>query len=329
MLPAVQLYASGLSRAADFEAASAAEHGVGVVAGELSSVALDALAMIAVDRRTPIFVDSGAYGHFRRFGRAPASGLDFTRVLTRYDRVLQAISDANSAEEQLIPPLLVVPDAPGDQLGTLRLLGQHSAYVTGLLAFPRLARPVIPFHGGPRPLSRVFHGLCDLFGRDDFVVGLPSSGAALALDAAGELFANAQVRAVHLLGALATRRIASRLAPISASGRPSPSHLSADANPLRSRVLRRARQGCDRRAAIVAILGEDARGRELDALLRETGGLRGLRVAYLTGASAERRKLLRFLAWAVDQPPAMAAHHFGLQAGVAPLATLEPLEQAA
>lgn len=206
-------YASGLSRPADFMAAAQAGHAVGVVAEELSASAMALLAQAVVDFRIPLFVDSGAYGHFRRDGPMSSAAIDFAVVLQAYDDVLEAICAENAAEEHLPPPLLVMPDVPGDQAASARQLWAHRGYVSSLLRFPRLARPIIPLHHGRRPLSWLYRDLVQMLGSEGFIVGIPAAAAALPASAISELFTNAAPRAVHVLGALSERRLHPRIWP--------------------------------------------------------------------------------------------------------------------
>jgi hypothetical protein len=203
-------YASGLSRIPDFRTAAWAGHGIGVVAGELSRAALPILAQAVVDYRAPLFVDSGAYGAFRE-GRA--SLVDHGAVMDRYDAIIDAIGDANEAEERLPPPLFVMPDTPGDQKATLRLVHSYRHRIENLLAFA-CGRPIIVLHTGPRRLSSVYRDLAESFGRDDFIVGVPSAAAALSDAAAEDLFAAGRPKHVHILGALSDRRLGPRLAQL-------------------------------------------------------------------------------------------------------------------
>lgn len=291
-IPDLQIYASGLSRTADFTAAARGGHGVAVVAGELSRRAVIALAEVVTDYRCPLFVDSGAYGAFRarRLDR-----LDFGGVLDAYDRPLEAIETTNAAEEPLPAPLLVMPDKPGDQQGTLALLRAHRGYLEALLRFPRVARPIVVLHEGRLPLSRAYRAVVDLLGREDFIVGIPSAAAATSPNAMTELFAQSRPMNVHLLGAASPRRVAPRLRQLKDGGG-EPAWISADANLLRSRVLRLGGIGDGRAQAIADVLGHAARLRELDDYVHGLGGEAGLRAVFRSADLDRKRRLVGLVA---------------------------------
>jgi hypothetical protein len=308
-LPEVQPFASGLSRVHDFSHAAWAGHGIGVVAGELSRNAISALAEVLVTYRVPLFADSGAYGAFRS---GQLAALDHGSVLARYDVILEAVHDANCSEERLQPALLVMPDAPCDQTASLRLLAANRGYVQTLLKFPGLARPIIPVHSGRRPLSRVYQDLVDVLGRDDFIVGVPSAAAALTPQAAEELFTGARPKHVHILGALSPRRLAPRLSELARSGH-RPLTLSADANLLRSKIIRRGQGAAARASDIAAVLGRRQRLDELANYTEQIGGLPGLQAAYRAADPNARSRMVGLLCDLGDMTPADAT------------ATLEPL----
>lgn len=312
-------YASGLSRPADFMAAAQAGHAVGVVAEELSASAMALLAQAVVDFRIPLFVDSGAYGHFRRDGPMSSAAIDFAVVLQAYDDVLEAICAENAAEEHLPPPLLVMPDVPGDQAASARQLWAHRGYVSSLLRFPRLARPIIPLHHGRRPLSWLYRDLVQMLGSEGFIVGIPAAAAALPASSISELFTNAAPRAVHVLGALSERRLHPRIWQVLAVAA-SPPDFSADANVVRGRVIRGAMTASQRRAGIVRELGRAARRQELEGYLAECGDLKGLRLRFQASELTDRRRILRFLAEATETTPDRAAADFVLTAPAVPRA---------
>ena len=307
-------YASGLSRTADFAAAAYAGHGVGVVAQELSGPAIASLAPAVVDFRTPLFVDSGAYGHFRRRVSPSAASLDFHAVLRVYDEILDAICAANAAEERLPTALLVMPDVPGDQAASIQVLCAHHGYVSNLIKFPRLARPIIPLHQGRRPLSWVYRDLVQHLGSDHFIVGLPAAEAALSAGVIHELFAHGTPRAVHVLGALSERRLRPRIQQVLAAAS-APPGLSADANIVRARVIRGGSMSASqRRAGIIRELGRPARCQELEDYLAECGGAGGLQLRFSASDPNQRRRILRFLAEAIEATPVAAATRFALRA---------------
>lgn len=290
-------YASGLSRANDFVAAAWAGHGVGVEIGEVSAPALIELARVIVDYNTPCFVDSGAFGAFkRRFrdaGDLPA--IDFDAVHHGYDRLQMAIGDYNEAEEAVPAPLFVMSDVVGDQGASLALAKRYRTYISATIAFSGVSRALIPIHTGQLTLSQAFDHLAHLLGSDAFVVGIPSNAVVVAPRAFTEFLQVSRPKSVHILGAMANTRLMPRLAQIIASGLADDIDVSADANPLRSVIIARGQGAGGRRQALARELGARARRDELVNYVNTAGGLAALRAAYRSADRPRRARIVGLL----------------------------------
>lgn len=297
LLGRMQRFASGLSRANDFQAAAWAGHGVGVEIGEVSGPALLELARVIVDYRAPCFVDSGAYGAFQASLRSagPTHRIDFDQVHAGYDTLQQSISDHNTAEEGVPPPLFVMPDVVGDQDASLMLARRYRTYIGATIAFRGVSRALIPLHTGRLALSDAFDQLTQLFGSDDFVVGIPTNRVAVSPSDFIAFLKTSRPRAVHILGAMAHSRLTPRLLQIIASGQADAIDVSADANPLRSVIIQRGQGAQIRREALARHLGARARQAELVNHVNAVGGLAALRSGYRTGSPDRRRRILSLL----------------------------------
>lgn len=289
-------FASGLTRSKDLIAAAYAGHGVGIEIGELSTAALADLARCAVDYRTPIFADSGAFGVFRRNlkRRNGLQHLDFAKVLAGYDRLFEAIEQQNAAEERLPPPLVVMPDVVGDQLASIALVREHRAYARALLDFPGVGRPIVPLQRGPLSLADAYRIVSDVLDSPEWIVGLPSNAAAVTPAEFTAFLREARPKSVHILGAFADSRLDPRLAQVLASGHHA-IELSADANPLRSIIICKGQGAPARAATLVERLGVRARRQELADWVVSLGGREGVRAAFLAGDADRQRRILALI----------------------------------
>lgn len=298
-------FASGLSRTKDFAPAAWAGHAIGVEIGELSSATINALARVIVDYKVPAFVDSGAYGVFRRGLRAlgAVKALDFPTVLARYDDILDAIADANPAEEAVPAPYIVMPDVVGDQAASFELIRAHATYARAACAFRGVSRPIIPIQRGPLPMATVYSRLTDLLGSDDFIVGVPSNAEAVTPAEFVAFLSAARPRAVHILGAFADSRVTPRLNQVLDAGLGDTIEVSSDANPLRSIIIARGQGAAGRHDALVAHLGRASRLAALADFVDECGGYAGLLQRLAASSSDQRRRDLRFIAQTTGADP--------------------------
>ncbi|WP_316157994.1 LPD1 domain-containing protein [Cupriavidus sp. BIC8F] len=233
----VSRFASGMSRAKDFHPATRAEHGVGVDIGELSDSAMRELADRIVNMRAQVFVDSGAFGLFKRgLKSGDVRPMDFDAVLNKYELLQQYIAEANPAEEKITPPMFVMPDVVGDQAASLDLVAQYRKWIKVETEF-QVSRPVVPLQRGELSLSEAYTKVVEILGSDRFIVGIPSNAAAITPDEFIAFLRESKLKAVHILGALADSRLAPRLQQIVEAGVDADIEVSADANVLRSKIL--------------------------------------------------------------------------------------------
>ncbi|QBY56033.1 LPD1 domain-containing protein [Cupriavidus oxalaticus] len=277
----VSRFASGMSRAKDFHPAARAEHGVGVDIGELSDVAMRELADRIVNMRAQVFVDSGAFGLFKRgLKSGDVRPMDFDAVLKKYEQLQRYIAEANPSEEKITPPMLVMPDVVGDQAASLDLVKQYRDWIKVETEF-QVSRPVVPLQRGDLSLSEAYARVVEILGSDRFIVGIPSNAAAITPDEFVAFLRESKPKAVHILGALADSRLAPRLQQIVEAGVDADIEVSADANILRSKILTKDAPADGRaariekvlsQAAIQADLAQAQRAKEREADVRDAAG---------------------------------------------------------
>ncbi|QOT82229.1 DUF6884 domain-containing protein [Cupriavidus basilensis] len=322
----VARFASGMSRARDFGAAGHAGHAghaVGVDVGQLSRKAMGELAEMVATKRTPVFVDSGAYSMFRRQQADLAAGkkvvaLDFGQILARYEQLAELIHEKNEAEEQLPAPLVSLPDVIGDQHGSLDLLKHHSAWIKATAQF-NVLRLLVPIpRGDSYTLSHYYDAAVLAAGTDNFVVGIPTVANPWSPAEVTAFLLDRKPQAIHFLGSLHDSRLTKWLKAIVNAGMSDAIEVSADANPLRSMVLPRdgtklaPGERCDR---IIDGLSARARATELSNVFAQYGGRDQMREA-LGGADFERQqRLLGLISDLSGTPQEIVRRDFGLADG--------------
>lgn len=300
------IFASGLSRTADFTPAAWCEHGVGVEIGELSDRAMRDLARAIVTYGAACFVDTGEFGRFKRSlaGKA-APALDFDLILARYDQLLDMIADENEAEERLPPPLFVAPDHVGDQQASSDLVRRHSDWIRAACTWGP-CEIIIPIQLGPRAPAEIYDALTQILGTNQFRVGIPSNASAFSARDLIEFVQSVRPTGLHFLGAFAQSRLTPRLAQLVKANGDDVGKLSADGNPLRSVIVEPGQSAHKRADRLAAVLGEAARLEELRRYLTEIGGLDGLN-AIMRGA--DRAKAMKTLSWALNLPTSQVMAH--------------------
>lgn len=288
------IFASGLSRTADFTPAAWCEHGVGVEIGELSDRAMRDLARAIVTYGAACFVDTGEFGRFKRSlaGKAAAS-LDFDRILARYDQLLDMIAEENEAEERLPPPLLVAPDNVGDQQASFDLVRRHGDWIRAACTWGP-CEVIIPIQLGARPPAEIYDALTQTLGTNHFRVGIPSNASAFSARDLIDFVQSVRPTGLHFLGAFAQSRLTPRLAQLVKANGDDVDKLSADGNPLRSVIVKPGQGGHVRADRLAAALGQRHRIAELRSYLDATGGFDGL-AGDLGGPDA--RRIARWIAW--------------------------------
>ena len=258
-------YASGLSAIGDLSsggraAGGAKLRGVGVDVGELSANGIETLANAIVNQQAAAFVDSGAFGAFRRgLKSGTVTPMDFDAILAKYDRILEAISDANPAEmragDDYPMPLMVMPDIVGDQAGSIELARKYKAWIA-TEAMARLMRPIVPIQIGDLTMAEAYAQVVEILGTDNFIVGIPSNEKAVSNAEFTQFLRDARPKAVHILGAASDRKLAPRLRSIIEAGMADTLEVTADASPIRSAIMRAVQQGAKRGQAIEDFLAE-------------------------------------------------------------------------
>ena len=266
----VRRFASGMSRTNDFSAGVRAGHGVGVDVGQLSDAAMRELADRAANQQAQVFIDSGAFSLFKRSLKDEyASAMDFDAILAKYDKLQQYIQDANTAEEHLVPTLLVMPDVVGDQAASLGLVSKYRDWIKAEARFS-VSRPVVPLQRGDMSLSEVYESVVQTLGTDNFVVGIPSNAAAISPEEFTEFLRTSRPKAIHILGALADSRLNPRLQQIVEAGLDGDIEVSADANVLRSKIVEKGLTAHERASRIENVLSGPALAADYSAMLDTT-----------------------------------------------------------
>ena len=252
-------YASGMSSIGDLTNGTYARSGhklsgIGVDIGEVSKNGIKQLARAILNWRVPVFIDSGAFGAFRKSLKGDDKAIDFDGVLGKYWDLVQEISNLNEVEETDYPrPLLVMPDVVGDQATSLSLIERYQPAVKAY-AQSNLARPIIPLQKGDLTLSQAYAVVVKSLGTDNFIVGLPSNAQALTQEDIGNFLSESKPKAVHFLGAAAQSRLQPFLDLVEKN---SPdTKVTADASQIRSKILNAVASGMTRQQAINAVLSD-------------------------------------------------------------------------
>jgi site-specific DNA-cytosine methylase len=235
-------FISGMSAPKDFQKVLSENRNVGVSINYLSDKSMPKIAeALAATDNAHLFVDSGAFSMFMKNLRQGMKGLpvdekpmDYDGVLSRYNKLLKAINDADDSGHTADRVFFVMPDVVGDQAASLELVGTYADVIkaNGL-------RNIIPLQGGELSLKDAYETMMGNLGLDPKrdvspVLGIPSKAAAVSNEEFLELM-NAhgdRIGGVHILGALADKTLQPRLDQLKEAGYDI--NVSADANRLRS-----------------------------------------------------------------------------------------------
>jgi len=268
-------FASGMSRLNDFEAGAHTfggidTRGIGIDVQELSDANIPRLAQRILDWHARVFVDSGAFGLFRRNmreqgryltdlgdmfraeGAAPPQlkDMDFQAVLDKYNELRLAIMDANQAEDSYPPPVFVAPDIIGDQAASLALLRQHADDLR-----PFAENLIVPLQKGEKTLAQAYAEARNILGTD-FIAGIPSNEKAISAEEFRAFVKEAKPTRIHFLGAVADSKIEGRLKILAEEGI-DPPYVAADGNILRSALYGKPAEGATRSQQISSTLQKD------------------------------------------------------------------------
>lgn len=214
-------FRSGMSRSNDFYAAVEAGVPVGLVASEGRFMLMLVQIPKYLKRGGAVFVDSGAFSAFRK-----GTQVDFQKMLSRYEVMIDSALMIGAPLENLY---LVSPDAVGDQVRTLELLGQHRAELASIVQSG--AKLIVPIQCGELPVAVMLAKAVEILGTDQFVAGIPSNEAAMTISQAATL----KHHTFHILGRV--QRNEQQEARIAALRTLNPdAGLTADANWMRSRT---------------------------------------------------------------------------------------------
>ena len=254
-------FASGMSGLSDlihgsFTRAKHQNYGVGFDVGLLSKNAIKELAHFVVNMDTQVFVDSGAFSHFRKQLKGQDVGeLDFDKILAKYDAITDAIAEENAAEKQDYPrPLFVMPDVVGDQKASLDLVKKYAKWIDTEITFNQ-SKPIIPIQKGELTLSEAFRQIMDDLNTNKFIVGIPSNESAVSRQDLIEFLRESRPHYVHFLGAAADSKI-NPLIDLVATYSPG-TDVTADASKVRSAILNGVAKGKTRAEAIKDALYEE------------------------------------------------------------------------
>ena len=257
-------FASGMSAPKDliaggYAAGGSDKLGIGVDIGELSVPSVKKLAAMIVDIEARTFVDSGAFSLFKKgLKEDGVEALDFNKIIGRYESLVDNIVTIDPAEKFPESPtgtlLLVMPDIVGDQAGSLELLSKHKAAIRQW-TYSGSVRAIVPLQTGDRSLSKAYNVAVNSLGTEDFVVGIPANEAAVSPEELREFIRTTKPKGLHFLGAISPTKLGPKmdaLAEALAETGHRLTHLSADANLLRSRLY--GTQGDDRGATVQGVI---------------------------------------------------------------------------
>ena len=262
LLPTVRRYASGLTAIGDLAPGARASggaqlRGVGVDVGLLSKNAIEVLGNAVVNQKAAVFVDSGAFSAFRRgLKSGEFEPLDFNAILARYDAILDSVgryAEQDGEQTSYPRPLLVMPDVVGSQADSLALIREHRNWIAAEVQ-GNLSQPIIPIQKGEMSMAEAYRQVVQLVGSDDFIVGIPSNEEAVTPDELRQFLADAKPRAIHILGAASDAKLQPRLESVVAAGLAGKVQVTADASPIRNKVIRAVAKGAKRGEVIESLL---------------------------------------------------------------------------
>lgn len=155
---------SGMSSSSDLQGCIDAGAPIGVVAGLLTNTQLFLSLPKYLDRGGKVFVDSGAFGAFRK-----GEETNWARVLTAYQCIIGSTKNAAGLS-------IVAPDIVGDQAGTVKLWTEHAALIKSWILAG--ARVIMPLQTGTLPPQELLSYAIQLVGKT-FAAGIPSNLAAM------------------------------------------------------------------------------------------------------------------------------------------------------
>ena len=206
--PAERFFVSGQSRTKDFLTAAAWEAPFGVDVGELSADGVRQLGTAIATYRGHAFVDSGAYGLFKKnLKMQGVEPLDFQRVFDRYNAILEAAAaKTGNYEHDWHPPIsFVMPDVVGDQQASLDALSAFGLEVHSMILNP-YTEPIIPIQKGEKSLIEQLIATLDALGGettiDNFTIGLPGNAKAVTVAEVAEFakLLGSDKPKIHFLG---------------------------------------------------------------------------------------------------------------------------------
>ena len=273
-LASITKFSSGMTSITELKAgtsilADSGKVGLGIDIGLLTVPAMKALANGIVNHRARVFIDSGAFSLFRKnlkshqtaqqlslmgANEAPEwKTMDFEKVLAKYEAVMDAIDEANPAEEPITPPYFVMPDIIGDQEGTADLYRKHRDWISGQIQFN--PNCIVPLQVGAKTLADAYREIVGIIGVDQFVVGIPSQEEAVSNQELTEFLREIKPKRVHFLGAVAEVTLAPRIEAVNASGHIP--DISADGNILRSKLYGQDVAGNNRHEKVATVLKQE------------------------------------------------------------------------
>ncbi|MBA3904611.1 MAG: hypothetical protein C0522_13235 [Rhodocyclaceae bacterium] len=184
--PDVVRYGSGASAKWDALGYMLVNAPLGVAATELPPSTVPHLVKY-LNRGGKVFVDSGAFGAFRR-----GEELDFVRdVFPVYDSLVNEAACPQGL-------LLVMPDKLGDQAGILALQRTHLPKILGWAQSG--AELMFPIHSGHQDPRGAYASIAQMLGRRTFVVGIPSAVNAWTVAQILQFCDDVKPARIHLLG---------------------------------------------------------------------------------------------------------------------------------
>jgi hypothetical protein len=208
----VTVYGSGANGRADFAAQQAAGMRSGVEANRVTGPMVDEIAKSP----TPVFVDSGAFGAFRK-----GETIDFGKVYDTYEAIDQKSETPNMR--------FVAPDVVGDQGATMTLQGQYADRTKRLMA--RGHEALIPVQKGRLRPRQVAEQVFQMFG-NNVTLAIPANEAAFTEGDLRDLM-RARPKKLHFLGVAANKAKLDKLTRIARAYVPDV-EISADGNRIRA-----------------------------------------------------------------------------------------------
>jgi len=198
-----KLYMSGCSGFADMLGYLSANKHICVNTLDINEKGLELLkAHLCIPGGSDVFVDSGA---FRLANQESKSGSELT---LNFDGVFNVYFDLAFKIPDTSRLTVCAPDILGNQSESISLQLHYQDKLKYLIGAG--VKIMFPIQKGELDLEIIYNQLCETFGSEMIIIGLPAATAAIPHDELVEFLVKTKPRAVHILGANKNKKIVKR-----------------------------------------------------------------------------------------------------------------------